>query len=328
MKELIKQTIVLTGALRLFSASASAAIVMYHSVIEEPDQHADSLGGIIHSQSQFRAQMELLARNYHPIHLDEVVKKLSVGEALPKRSVVITFDDGYTDNYEVAMPILDNVGIPATFYLTVDCVENRKLPWPSRLRFAFRKTKRSGWTNANGKTWDLSSPLSREKAFLFASDECCQLSGVAQEQFVTKVENQLESKPPGELSSLMMTYEHARALVRNGHIVGSHTMTHPNMAHINERDAEIELAESKRRLEAELKSPVAHFSYPCPAMTPHWNERTVLQSRAAGYSSAVTTNGGVVRKGDNPLFLKRIRPTKTAAGLHWNMECAFAGRAV
>jgi peptidoglycan/xylan/chitin deacetylase (PgdA/CDA1 family) len=126
----------------------------------------------------------------------------------------------------------------------------------------------------------------------------------------------------------MMTFEQARELVRNGHIVGSHTMTHPNMAQITERDAEMELAESKRRLEDELKIPISHFSYPCPAMTPHWNERTVVQSRAAGYSSAVTTNGGVVRKGDNPLFLKRIRPTKTAAGLHWNMECAFAGRVV
>jgi len=328
MKELIKQTIVSTGALRLFSASASAAIVMYHSVMEEPHRHSDSLGGIIHSQSQFRAQMELLARNYHPISLDEVVKKLNQGEALPKRSVAITFDDGYTDNYEVAMPILDNVGIPATFYLTVDCVENRKLPWPSRLRFAFRTTKRSDWTDAQGKTRDLSSPSSCEKAFLLACDECCQRSGVAQEQFVTRVENQLESRVPGELSSLMMTFEHARALVRNGHIAGSHTMTHPNMAHISERDAATELAESKRRLESELMIPVSHFSYPCPALTPHWNEKTVVQSRAAGYSSAVTTNGGVVRKGDNPLSLKRIRPTKTAAGLHWNMECAFAGRVV
>ena len=328
MKELIKQSIVTTKVLRLFSANGSAAIVMYHSVMEDPDQHADSLGGIIHSQSQFRAQMELLARDYHPISLDEVVKKLNAGESLPRRSVVITFDDGYTDNYEVAMPILNNFGIPAIFYVTVDCVENRKLPWPSRLRFAFRTTKLPNWADTHGKAWDLSSPQSREKAFLFASDECCQLSGIAQEQFVANVESQLEARAPDEWGSLMMTYEQASGLVRNGHIVGSHTMTHPNMAHINEGDAETELAESKRRLEGELKMPVSHFSYPCPALTPHWNEKTVDQSRAVGYCSAVTTNGGVVRTGDNPLALKRIRPTKTAAGLHWNMECAFAGRVV
>lgn len=149
-----------------------------------------------------------------------------------------------------------------------------------------------------------------------------------QQDFVTRVENELQCRLPDDWSSLMMNYEQARGLTSKGHIVGSHTMTHPNMAHIDERDAETELAESKRRLEAELQIPVPHFSYPCPALTPHWNERTVAQSRSVGYGSAVTTNGGVVRAGDNPLSLKRIRPTKTASGLRWNLECAFAGRVV
>lgn len=328
MKELIKKAVVSSRVLRLFSASASGAILMYHSVMEDPAQHIDSLGGIIHSRSQFRSQMELLARNYHPVSLEDLVRTLRAGDVLPKRSVVITFDDGYTDNYEVAMPILNEIGIPAVFYVTIDCIENRKLPWPSRVRYAFRTTKLPNWTDSQGKSWNLRSPQSREQAFLLACDQCCQLSGTAQEEFVTQVEHQLEARVPSEWGSLIMTYDQVRGLLRNGHIVGSHTMTHPNMAQINERDAETELFESKRRLEGELKLSVSHFSYPCPALSPHWSQRTVGQSRAAGYSSAVTTNGGVVRTGDDPLSLKRIRPTKTAAGLHWNMECAFAGRAV
>ena len=328
MKDLIKSTILSSGVLRLISPRASAAILMYHSVMENPVEHADSLGGIIHSTSEFRAQMELLARSYHPLGLDDLVQKLNAGQVLPTRSVVITFDDGYKDNYEVAMPILNQLGIPATFYVTVDCLENRKLPWPSRLRFAFRTTKRSEWTDATGKAWDLHNLEFREQAYLVCCDKCCQLAGVAQEDFVTRLETDLDSRVPDALSSLMMNFDQARGLAQNGHIVGSHTMTHPNMAHIKENDAEVELAESKRRLESELRRPVPHFSYPCPALTPHWSERTVSQSRAVGYGSAVTTNGGVVRAGDNPLSLKRIRPTKSAAGLRWNLECAFAGRVV
>lgn len=329
MKQLIKTAIAASGILRVFSSGASTAVLMYHSVMDDPAQHVDSLGGIIHSRSEFSAQMELLARHYHPISLDEIVGKLKSGERLPTRSVVVTFDDGYSDNYEVAMPILNKIGIPATFYVTIDCVENRKLPWPSRLRFAFRRTtKLTNWTDFHGKPWALSSPQAREKAFLFACDGCCQLSGTAQEQFVVQTENELEARVPNELGSLMMSYEQASDLVRNGHIVGSHTLTHPNMAQINEQDAQTELGESKRRLEAALQIPVPHFSYPCPALTPHWSEKTVSQTREIGYSSAVTTNGGVVRAGDDPLSLKRIRPTKTAAGLRWNLECAFAGRVV
>lgn len=328
MKDLAKRAILASGALRLIAPSASAAILMYHSVMPDPAAHADSLGGIIHSESEFRTQMELLSRDYHPVSLDEVVDSLSRQKDLPKRSVVVTFDDGYTDNSEVAMPILDQFGVPATFYVTVDCVEKRKLPWPSRLRFAFRKTTISVWTDSRSKVWSLEDLQDRERAYLAACDDCCQLRGEAQEEFVRRIEEQLQSYAPSEWGSLMMSYQQIKSLAQHGHIVGSHTMTHPNMAYLQKQEAEIELAESKRQLEAALKLPIRHFSYPCPALTPHWSQQTVLQTRAVGYESAVTTTGGVTRCGDNPLALKRIRPTKTAAGLCWNLECAFAGRAV
>jgi len=327
MKDLAKRAILASGALRLISPGASAAILMYHSVMPDPAAHSDSLGGIIHSESKFRAQMDLLASDYHPVSLDEVVDALNSRKDLPSRSVVVTFDDGYTDNSEVAMPVLNQLGIPAIFYVTVDCVEQRKLPWPSHLRFAFRKTKLQAWSDSRGNSWSLNDSDSRERAYLASCDDCCQLTGKLQEDFVRRAEQQLQAAAPGDLSSLMMSYDQIRSLARHGHIVGSHTMTHPNMAYIPEQDAKAELAESKQRLERELKATIKHFSYPCPAMTPHWNEKTVAQSRSVGYDSAVTTNGGVTRCGDNPLSLKRIRPTKTVEGLRWNLECAFAGRA-
>ena len=328
MKDLAKKAILASGALRLISPGASAAILMYHSVMPDPAAHADSLGGIIHPETGFRAQMELLSRDYHPISLNDVLDSLNSRRELPGRSVVVTFDDGYTDNAEVAMPILNRLGIPATFYVTVDCVEQRKLPWPSRLRFAFRKTRVPEWTDSRGQRWELDDSDSRERAYLATCQDCCQLSGKVQEDFVRRVEAELQSSVPRDLSALMMSYDQVRSLAHHGHIVGSHTMTHPNMAYLTEQDARTELDQSKQRLEREVKAPIRHFSYPCPALTPHWNEQTVAQSRSVGYDSAVTTSGGVTRCGDDPLVLKRIRPSKTVAGLRWNLECAFAGRAV
>jgi len=314
----------------------SAAILMYHSVLPDPSFQADSLGGIVHSESAFRVQMELLARDYHPISLDQTVKHLRNGEDFPRRSVVVTFDDGYADNYEVAMPILDQFAVPATFYVTVDCVENKRLPWPSRLRFAFRRTKQTSWTgsktesttNSNPESWNLGSPLNREEAFLAACDSCCQLSGEAQEEFIRRIEHELQASLPADSGSLMMSYDQLRKLAGHGHIVGSHTMTHPNMAQLKADDAQRELAESKQRLESRLGAPIKHFSYPCPALEPHWSERTLEQCRVVGYETAVTTNSGLTRRGDQLLSLKRLRPTKTLEGLRWNLESAFAGRTV
>ena len=330
MKTWAKKQILASRALRLAGSvrTPSAAVLMYHSVMPDPARYSDSLGNIIHRESEFRLQMELIARHYQPLSMDDLVDALQNRKGLPKRSVVITFDDGYTDNSEIAAPILNDFGISSTFYITVDCVERRTLPWPSRLRYAFRNTTRSVWTDAQNKTRQLDIPRERQDAFVSACDDCCQLSGQIQEDFLLRVERELECQLPSQLKDLMMNYDRIRSLARQGHIVGSHTMTHPNMAYINDGDAHTELAESKRRLEAQLNTQVKHFAYPCPALSPHWNELTTKKTRDVGYASAVTTNSGLVGFGDNLLQLNRVKPTKTLHGLQWNLECAFAGRRV
>jgi peptidoglycan/xylan/chitin deacetylase (PgdA/CDA1 family) len=327
MKDLIKRTIV--GS-RLLQAAGrlrgpSAAILMYHSVMEDPGSQEAYLGEIIHSQKVFRQQIELLARRFRPTSLDQVERFINGKAEIPDRAVVVTFDDGYTDNYEIAAPVLNELGVPATFYATVECVDRRMLPWPARLRFCFRKTKQKRWTDSSGKVWPLSNQPERESAFLRSCDECCQLTGAVQEKYVASVANELDNQVPVDSGALMMNYDQMRALVRQGHIVGSHTLTHPNMAYVNSDVARHEMIESKRRLEQELGNPVLHFAYPCPALSPHWTEGTVATSREIGYATAVTTNGGLARQGDDTLRLKRIGSRETVEALQWSLECAFAG---
>lgn len=328
MKNAIRNVLLGSGILRMAGRlrGRNAAILMYHSVLEDPQSEDSFLGGIGHSRDVFRVQMELLARRYHPVSLDEITQFVKGRRELPPRSVAVTFDDGYADNYEVAAPILKEVGVPATFYATVDCVERRRLPWPSHLRFGFRKTKKGNWVDSSGGSWPLGSDIERENALLRSCDECCTLAGMTQDEYVSRLVNELDIQVPVESGALMMDYDQMRSLVKQGHIVGSHTSTHPNMAYISPEHARREMTQSKLCLEQQLKAAVEHFSYPCPALSPHWTPQTVTASRNAGYETAVTTDGGLARRGDNPLLLKRVRPTKTAEGLRWNLECVFAGR--
>ena len=152
MKDLIKRTVVRSGLLRAAGRlrARSAAILMYHSVMEDPRSQETYLGEIILSQKVFRQQMELLARRFLPTSLDQVEQFVSGKAEVPDRAVVVTFDDGYTDNYEIAGPVLNELGIPAAFYATVDCVDRRTLPWPARLRFCFRNTKKGEWADSCG----------------------------------------------------------------------------------------------------------------------------------------------------------------------------------
>jgi len=328
MRKFAKRMMLGSGLLR-FAARLrgnGAAILMYHSVVEDPSRMADSLDGISHSRRVFQEQMELLGRAFHPVTLDQVRRFVLGDSDLPQRSVVVSFDDGYADNYDVAMPILDRLGIPSIFYVTVDCVERRTMPWPSRLRFSFRTTKSRNWKDESGRVWTFEGPGDREKAFVNACEQVCQEAGAALESAVSRLEEQLVARLSVDAGRLMMTWDQIRGLAKRGYIVGSHTMTHPNMAHISKEDVRREFAQSKQRMESCLDATIDHFSYPCPALFPSWTEETAEESRRIGYQTAVTTNHGLAREGDNPLLLKRVLPSKTVDGLRWNLECAFAGR--
>jgi peptidoglycan/xylan/chitin deacetylase (PgdA/CDA1 family) len=326
----IKNSLIRSGVLPLVSrfTGHGVAILMYHSVMDDPSSEQLTLGGIIHSTQVFRGQMDLVARHFNAVSLDDVLLFLKGKKTLPPRAVVITFDDGYADNYLAAQNILSPLGIPAVFYVTVDCVERQRLPWPSLLRHAFLISKKASWSEVAGAVWPLTSTEQRIQAFDRASEHCSKLSGVPQDQYVESLRQELEAAPPRPAQRLMMTWEEVRGLARIGHTVGSHTMTHSNLAYVTEKDVRTELLDAKNKLEQELAAPIVHFSYPCPALQPHWRDSTVSASREIGYQTAVTTNGGLVRRHDDPLRLRRIRPTKTVDGLRWNLECAFLGRAV
>src|SRR5579864_6954920 len=135
----IKRSLIRTGALRLASrlGGQGVAIVMYHSVMRDPSSAQTILGDIIHSTEVFRGQMEHIAHEFRAVSLDDLLLFLKAEKPLPPKAVVVTFDDGYADNYLAAKEILDPLGIPAVFYITVDCIDRQQPPWPSLLRYAF-----------------------------------------------------------------------------------------------------------------------------------------------------------------------------------------------
>jgi peptidoglycan/xylan/chitin deacetylase (PgdA/CDA1 family) len=326
-KRWIKRSLLSSGALRFGSRFLphSVAILMYHSVMDDPAKHANTLGDIIHPTLIFQRQMEVIARDFNPVSLDDALLFVQGKKRLPAKAVVVTFDDGYADNLEVAAPILNRFGIPAIVYATVGCIDKSLQPWVSRLRYSFLTTKKPRWVDAQQQKWELGDKSARRRAYEAAAACCARLAGDAQERFVNDIEHDLEVEPVQE--NLMMTWDQARQLIRQGHMVGSHGMSHPNLAHIKSNDLEFELGESKKRLEQELDGPIRHFSYPCPTLQPHWSAATVAVCRTLGYATAVTVDSGPVRNGDDPLFLHRVPAPAEVEGLRWNLECAFLGRA-
>lgn len=310
-------------------ASPSAVILMYHSVRDDPRQWASVIGpGITHASSIFRRQMEIIAQDFVPVTLDDILLFLRGEASLPRKAVAVTFDDGFADNYEYAAPILNHIGIRAAFYASVNLIGTSAAPWYCRLRYAFSATHKAEWIDAsNGKAWHLTDPATREAALLASFDLCAPLVSDRQERAIVEIETALEAKIPADRQCFMMDWDHIRSLRAAGHIVGSHTLTHPNLAHVSDdEDVRKELEESRRRIESELGSEVVHFSYPHPALNPQWSAKTVKMTAAAGYRTAVTTTHGAVRAGADPLSLRRVGAPQPEGHFRWDIGCALAGR--
>ena len=306
-------------------AKARAVVLMYHSVVEDPAETANTIR-ISQSRASFEMQMSVLARRFHPVSMEQITEFAAAGGRLPRWPVAVTFDDGFADNYDVALPILGRYRIPATFYIMADAVETGTPPWYCRLNFAFGSTSEREWRHLeNGRSFELGSADGKKAALSLAWDLGAARSGAAQEQLVRQIEESLQVAPLDARSGLMMNWEQVRALKKAGHIIGGHTLSHPNLAHVTEEEARSEIRGCKERIEEKLGEAIEHFSYPHPALNPQWTPQTLAITREAGFRSAVLTTPGAVLPGDQPLSLKRIPAVKDFDLWKWRMELAFLG---
>ena len=326
LKKTILSSSILSHAVRF--APPSAVILMYHSIVEDPDR-TDHILGVSQPRASFEAHMETIARHFSPVTVGDVAQFAHSGRKLPPRAVAVTFDDGFADNSEVALPILNRYGVPATVYIMVDAVASGTLPWYCRLRFAFNTTRKPEWRDMeSNRNYQLSFPEQRKAALIAAWEKGARTTGSIQEEFVRGVEESLDIESVNGQQNFMLNWDQVRSLRKAGHTIGAHTLSHPNLAHVSGDEARSEITGSKTRLEKEMNEPIDHFSYPHPALNPQWSRRTLEFTREAGFQSAVLTTSGPVHKGDDPHALKRIYASADLDQFTWNLQCTFLGRSI
>jgi O-antigen/teichoic acid export membrane protein/peptidoglycan/xylan/chitin deacetylase (PgdA/CDA1 family) len=280
-------------------ASDGVLILRYHSIFPVGTER-DALvsPSLCTPPGQFDRQMAHIAARYRPLSLDDVVERLREGRPLPADGVVVTFDDGYADNYDLAAPILLKHGVPATFFVTSEWVGDGRAPWPAVIRYALERTEHSMWTPRGGVPLPLSSEADRLHARRQAS---VLLEGSAAEERsegVAEICRQLEVEPP-IMTGMMMSWAQVRELARVGFTVGAHSATHPNLARVSSGELRREVVGSVERIADETGAAVCHFAYPNPFSQPNFTPAVVEVLRAAGCASACTTLiGRVGRDGD------------------------------
>jgi peptidoglycan/xylan/chitin deacetylase (PgdA/CDA1 family) len=301
------------GPSRLLPSGAMSRrllVLGYHNI--DPTPYAPAAPGA--GRQGFERQLALLERVANVVPLTEAVDTLAAGGSLPPRAVALTFDDGYADWLDAAVPALDRHGMNGTFFLVTDILSRRVTAWWEDFADALEHAEVDHLEWA-GRTHDLSTPAARRAAGDALKNELKLVDGATRRAAVAAVAERVAPSRPGT-SSLFLDWDGARALAATGHGVGSHTVTHPILAREDADAQRAELEDSRRALEEGLGQTVDLFAYPNGG-TGDYDERTTQIAERAGYRAAVTTRAGLAGPGHSPYEMRRVlvEPTTDLAEL-------------
>jgi peptidoglycan/xylan/chitin deacetylase (PgdA/CDA1 family) len=224
------------------------------------------------------------------VPLQEALEALAAGRPLPARAVAITFDDGYRDNVDCAAPLLEDLGIPATFFLVPGLLSGDVRPWWEILAWGFARARPAV------VSWDGRALPTRGRrglrSFWWLSERLKLLDRTTREALVDELLEVLQPEGRAGEDRLFLDWDGARELVRRGFTIGSHSMRHAILSREDSREQVMDLISARRQLEAELDVPVNLLAYPNGTKA-DYDAHTIHAAAQAGHTHALGAHAGV-----------------------------------
>lgn len=287
---------------KLSSGAKTSSILLYHRIADDPIDAWD----LCVSVQNFERQLHWLKKNCRVISLEEMVFEWSRKKLKPN-SIAITFDDGYLDNYTLAIHLLEKYALPATFFIT----NERKILWWDELEACLLKTEtlpeRFHFTinsilidysllGETSLTPELHAKLCCWKAFTKPTTKRAGLLMQVWKQlrFMTYEEQQkalvqIRGWSASKISSppLMNEWQVKNTSEQSLFEIGAHTKTHPALSSLRIEMQKAEMLENKNYLEEIIGKKVKYFSYPYG----DYNEQAINVASESGFEASFTTQG-------------------------------------
>jgi peptidoglycan/xylan/chitin deacetylase (PgdA/CDA1 family) len=284
------------------------SIVIFHRVLPAPDP---LFPGDM-DRDRFSRVCAWFSAWFNVMPLDEALRRQAEG-GLPERALAITFDDGYADNHDIAMPILRAHRLSATFFIATGFLNGGRM-WNDTVVESLRR--------CSDTVMDL-SPLglpglgrlhldsyqARRQATYQLLEATKYLPIGQREAMANRIARSVDASLPQDL---MMTTSQVRAMLAAGMQIGAHTINHPILSSLDDVQAHAEIAGGKAALEALIQYPVTLFAYPNGKPGRDYRARDVSLVRKAGFEAAVSTASGVWRPAREDCFqIPRFTPWDT-----------------
>jgi peptidoglycan/xylan/chitin deacetylase (PgdA/CDA1 family) len=327
-RRIIANTLYYSGALWLIAAfrfRRKTFVLMYHRVLPA-DADTFSADSICVTPEAFARQMAFLRRHFRVLSITELADHLESGRALPSGSCVVTFDDGWRDNFDHALPILREQQVPAVIFVATDYIGGNDSFWQERLSRLLFDGARGG---------DESRALVEK---IVERTGLAELEEAARRRIIRDAVDRLKKLPPADIASIeaevravvgppaslgddrFMDWQQVAGLVRGTRVnVGSHGCSHTPLTKLSSEDAARELDEAGKRVSDAVGVPTASIGYP----NGNYDEAVVRLTRAAGYRLGFTTDKGLVGDVRDPFKLPRINIGGSTSNTMPDFLCAI-----
>jgi peptidoglycan/xylan/chitin deacetylase (PgdA/CDA1 family) len=277
------------------------SVLIYHRVLATPDPLCPGEPDV----SRFEVQMRWVRHWFNVLPLRVAVQRLFAGD-LPERALAISFDDGYADNEALAAPILQRLGLSATFFVSTGFLDGG-LMWNDRVIEALRHCAADELDlGALGLArYRLHDVEQRRAAIAAVLDAVKHLEQERREALAQALAQRAAAPAPPEL---MMRSEQVRNLRRMGMDVGAHTMTHPILCKLDAAAARDEMAGGKDVLQTLLGEPVHLFAYPNGVPGQDYAIEHVQMAHHCGFEAAVSTAWGAASERSDRFQIPRFTP--------------------
>jgi len=291
----------IAGLASLLMRRARHQTLIFHRVLQQPDPMSPNEP----TADWFRGLIRMLALNFEIIGLSEALDRAAEG-SLSGRTLSITFDDGYADNYTVALPILQEFAAPATFFVASGFIDGGRM-WNDTIIETMRRLDEGryeidvpGQSACELTDWD-----SRRTAAALVITAWKHLPPAERQARVDDLARRIGDLP----TDLMMTRGQLRALSATpGVTVGGHTRSHPILAALSPGEARDEIEGGKHDLEAMLQRELTLFAYPNGKFAHDYRAEHASLVKEAGFGAAVATDWGTLDASTDRFAVPRFTP--------------------
>ena len=299
-------------------------VLAYHRIGEVDARSPWDDGVLSATPGGFRTQLEVVKRYFNPVTSEQVVLWKQGGFPMPRNPIVVTFDDGYLDNYRVALPVLLEAGVPADFFVCPWNIEQRRPFWWDKITYLLRRTRQDVVTLSYPEPLRLD--LASEQSHHGAEGTLLRIVKHTPNLDIQRFVNELQEKTDvpldeeKEANRLLMTWDHIRCLRRAGMGVGSHSYSHPVLPLTDEATTRREMVQSKSAIEQALGEKIRALAYPVGS----FSNGTKALAREAGYEIAYSYCSGSSFLGSVDLLqVKRIAVEKYMSDAYFRTMLAM-----